>query len=198
MVDYPELAGHLALDASIVVNSIFERAVIHISCGILLLEAEKESFSRMLLAPPMWMQAQGKINSVNEGNAQQFTSENIPHELSYAQKLELQMKRRKTSTDDIAVQYINLDILCGTSVSYDQLFSAAKHILTDTRKSISPVVFESVVLLKVIRKDWDVSSVGQAMGQTTVKSFGGVGLTSVAGVAGSEIANGNNNLFYDS
>ena len=92
------------------------------------------------------------------------------------------MKRRKTSTDDIAGQYINLDILCGTSVSCERLFSAAKHILTDTRKSTSPAVFESILLLKVNRKEWDVNSVGRAMGQTTGMSFGGVGLTSV-GVA---------------
>jgi hypothetical protein len=78
------------------------------------------------------------------------------------------------------------------------LFSAAKHILKDTRKSTSPAVFESILLLKVNRKEWDVSSVGRAMDQTTGKSFGGVGLTSVAGVASSEIADHDDDLFYDS
>jgi hypothetical protein len=153
MVDYPELAGHLAPDASIVVNPIFERAVIQISRGMSLSEEEKESVSSMLLPPPMTMRTQDEVNHVNEGNAQQFTAESIPVELSYAQKLELRMKRRKTSTDDIAGQYINLGILCGTSVSCERLFSAAKHILTDTRKSTSPAVFESILLLKVNRNN---------------------------------------------
>jgi hypothetical protein len=41
-------------------------------------------------------------------------------------------------------------------------------------------------------------SVGRAMGQRTGKSFGGVGLTSVASVASSEIADDDDDLFYDS
>ena len=75
---------------------------------------------------------------------------------------------------------------------------SGQHILTDTRKSTSPAVFELILLLKVNRKEWDVSSVGRAMGQTTGKSFGVVGLTSVAGVASSEIADNDYDLFYDS
>jgi hypothetical protein len=42
--------------------------------------------------------------------------------LSYVQKIEARIKRRKTSNDEIASQYFNLDILSGTSVSCDRLF----------------------------------------------------------------------------
>jgi hypothetical protein len=59
------------------------------------------------------------------------------------------MKRRKTCNDDIATKYINLDVICGTSVECERLFSVAKNTLTDTQKSTSPAVFEAILLLKM-------------------------------------------------
>jgi hypothetical protein len=47
------------------------------------------------------------------------------NELLYAQKVELQMKQRKTCNDDIATKYITLDVICGTSVECKRLFSVA-------------------------------------------------------------------------
>lgn len=88
--------------------------------------------------------------------------------ISYAQKVQDRVKRQKTGKDTIASEYINLDIVAGTSVSCERLFSSAKHILTDTRKSTSPaVVFEAILLLQVNRSEWDVHTMGRAMGRTT-------------------------------
>ena len=84
-----------------------------------------------------------------------------------AEKIKDRQKRQKTGNDTLASQYINLDILAGTSVSCERLFSSAKHILTDTRKSTSPAVFEAILLLKVNRTEWDVHTMGRAMGRTT-------------------------------
>ena len=83
------------------------------------------------------------------------------------EKLALRTKQQKTTTDGIAKQCINhLEILSGTSVSCEQLFSIAKFILTDTRKSMSPSVFESILLLKVNwSTEWDALSVGKSMGK---------------------------------
>ena len=83
------------------------------------------------------------------------------------EKLALRTKQQKTTTDGIAKQCINhLEILSGTSVSCEQLFSIAKFILTDTRKSMSPSVFESILLLKVNwTTEWDALSVGKSMGK---------------------------------
>ncbi len=58
-------------------------------------------------------------------------------------------------------------MLPGTSVNCERLFSAAKFILSDTRKRTTPNLFEALLLLKVIRGFWNVYSVGQAMGRTT-------------------------------
>lgn len=57
--------------------------------------------------------------------------------------------------------YMNLDILPGTSVTCERLFSLAKHVLTDTRKRTSPALFEALMLLKVNRDLWDVILVGK-------------------------------------
>ena len=87
----------------------------------------------------------------------------------------------------------------GTSVSIEQLFTTAKFILTDTRKSTSPAVFETIILLKVNQTEWDVYSVGNAMGRTTGVSFsgrdGGGGDTPGCDDGG---AVDDNDLFYDS
>jgi hypothetical protein len=195
MFDYPELAGHLAPDAKIVVNPVFERAVVQISAGMVLSDDEKESVSNLLLPLPTDV-----LDGNNDVAANAFAANASgiidDAQLSYTQKLELRIKRTKTSNDGIARKYINLDVLCGTSVSCERLFSAAKHILTDTRKSTSPAVFESILLLKVNRKEWDVHSVGRAMGQTTGVSFAGGRAISV--VNGEEsVSDIDNDLFYE-
>jgi len=51
-------------------------------------------------------------------------------------------------------------------VSCERLFSAAKHILTDVRKSTSPVLFEAILFLKHNRALWNERTVGKAMGKT--------------------------------
>jgi hypothetical protein len=55
----------------------------------------------------------------------------------------------------------------------ERLFSVAKFIRTDSRKSMSPYVFESIPLLKVNQTEWDALGVGKSMGKTNGMSFGG-------------------------
>jgi hypothetical protein len=62
--------------------------------------------------------------------------------------------------------YIDLNVLPGTSVNCERLFSAAKFILSDTRKRTSPKLFEALLLLKVNRNKWNSVAVGKAMGRT--------------------------------
>ena len=190
--DYPELGGHLDPDASIVVNPVFERAVLQISKGQLLTDEERNSVSCMVLPTPMNVDD----DDVAAGIAQDSTTAD---NLSYAQQLELRIKRRKTTNVEMSItQYLNLDMLSGTSVSCERLFSLAKFILTDTRKSTSPAVFEAILLLKVNRSEWNVHSVGKAMGRTTGAQFsaGGNGVP----VVGDNHCDHDDHLelFYDS
>jgi len=164
--DYTALRGHLSSDAAIVVNPVFERAVVKISRGLDLSDEERLSVKCLLLPTDddpnnnTSTLLPADVTPTNGGTAQQ-------QELSYAQKLELRIKRRKKSNDNIALSYMNLDVLAGTSVSCERLFSAAKFILTDLRKSTSPSVFEAILLLKVNRSEWDVHTVGKALGRTS-------------------------------
>lgn len=165
--DYPELGGHLAPDASIVGNPLFERAVLQLSKGQRLTPEERNSVSCLVLPLPT------NVDNNNHDAAGGGDAHDInPQDLSYAQQLELRMKRRKTTHAEMSImQYLNLDMLSGTSVSCERLFSLAKFILTDTRKSTSPAVFEAILLLKVNRSEWNVQSVGKAMGRTTGAQF---------------------------
>ena len=61
---------------------------------------------------------------------------------------------------------MDLHVLPGTSVNCERLFSAAKFILSDTRKRTSPKLFEALLLLKVNKSYWNALSVGKAMGMT--------------------------------
>ena len=63
-------------------------------------------------------------------------------------------------------QFVNLDVIPGTSVNCERLFSLAKHILTDTRKNTSPILFEAMWFLKVNRSLCNAHSVGITMGRT--------------------------------
>jgi hypothetical protein len=69
--------------------------------------------------------------------------------------------------------YINLSQLPGTLGNCERLFSAAKFILSNTRKQTSPTLFEELLLLKVNAESWKVFSVGKAMGQSYKKENGG-------------------------
>ena len=62
--------------------------------------------------------------------------------------------------------YIDLEMLRGTSVNCERLFSAAKFILSDTRKRTSPTLFEALLLSKVNSSYRNVYSVGQAIGRS--------------------------------
>ena len=158
--DYPEMGGHLSADAEIVVDRVFERSVMKVSKGLTLTEEERHSISCLLLPVHDPTNPASPVSAATAtGTAQQ------QEDLSYAQKLELRMKRRKTTNDNLLQHYVNLNVLAGTSVSCERLFSAAKFILTDLRKSMSPAVFEAILLLKVNRSEWDVNSVGRAMGR---------------------------------
>jgi len=141
MDDYPELGGHLAANAAIVSNPTFERAVSKIAKGHPISDEERDSVSCLLKPVIEDERVQADVSDDIDGG-----DSTRSNELSYAQKVELRMKRRKSCNDDIATKYINLDVICGTSVECERLFSVAKNILTDTRnqphlQSLKPSYF---------------------------------------------------------
>jgi len=86
--------------------------------------------------------------------------------VNYAMRVEQRLKRKKMDSNT-GGKYINLDILQGTLVNCERLFSIAKHILSDRWKKTSPRLFEALLFLKANRKLWNVYAVGVAMGRST-------------------------------
>ena len=64
-------------------------------------------------------------------------------------------KKRKVITNE----FIDLSFIPPTSNIVERLFSAARLVLTDYRKSMSPYTFECVMFLKINRDLWDASLV---------------------------------------
>ena len=189
MDDFPELSGHLAADAQIVANPIFERTVLKIAKGHPISDVERASVRCLLWKPAVGHEDDSLLLVDDNANG-------ASEELTYAQKVELRMKRRKSCSNEIAAKYINLDVLCGTSVECERLFSIAKNILTDARKSTSPAVFQATLVLKVNRREWDVYTVGRAMGKSTGERFSVLGGGDGVCVGGEEAAD-DPDLFYE-
>ena len=84
---------------------------------------------------------------------------------SYAVRVAKRLKMQSRLENIGREQFVNLDVIPGTSVNCERLFSLAKHILTDTRKNTTPILFEALLFLKVVNRSlWDAHSVGIAMG----------------------------------
>ena len=101
--DYPELSGNLATDAEIVENVEFERSVVKIAKGLILTEEQRESVRGLMVPAP----SVATGTTVVIGTSITVSNEG---ELSYAQKVEQRIKRKKISNDAIASRYINLGI----------------------------------------------------------------------------------------
>ena len=92
-------------------------------------------------------------------------SESDDEDVSYAVRVAKRLRQEEMETIR-RDQFVNLDVIPGTSVNCERLFSLAKNILTETRKCTAPVLFEALLFLKMNKNLWDAYSVGNAMGRT--------------------------------
>ena len=157
--DYPEFQHHIGDAARIIQDEVFEKVVMQISRGLPL--SEEQRVAAQLLVKP-----EEQLNELEIPSAENNNVAGAPE--SYSQTLQRQLKRQKREAGERPADiYINLQILPGTSVNCERLFSIAKFILSDTRKRTNPELFEALLLLKVNRDYWNMYSVGEAMGRTT-------------------------------
>lgn len=98
------------------------------------------------------------LNPFVQTNESTTISPTKPKSLS-AQALN-RVKRRK-----VLAEYVSLDHIPPTSNIVERLFSAARLILTDYRKSMDPYTFECLLFLKVNRKKWDINLVSKLVGK---------------------------------
>ena len=164
VADYPTMRHHVGDDSHLVVYPAFENAVLRISMCMPLLCPLQQHAVANLVRPERRHQhlrggqvAEQAASLANDEEEDDF--ENYAHRVAKRMKLQLQAHVPRD-------QYINLDVIPGTSVNCERLFSVAKHILTDTRKNTSPLLFEALMFLKLNRNLWNHYSVGKAMGRT--------------------------------
>jgi hypothetical protein len=123
--------------------------------------SEEERIAGLRLLQPDDPNVQGDEDA---SFSREHAEDHFQGEESYSQALERKLKRQRRITEsERSDRYMNLDLLPGTLVNCERLFSAAKFILSDTRKRTSPTLFEALLLLKVNSSYWNVVSVSQAM-----------------------------------
>ena len=67
----------------------------------------------------------------------------------------------RTKRRRVPAQYLCLNHIPPTSNIVERLFSSARLILTDYRKSMDPYTFECLMFLQVNRSKWDINVVSQ-------------------------------------
>ena len=157
--DYPEFKHYIADDAAIVEDVVFERTIMKIARGLPLSEDERIAGLRLLQPDDTSLQGN------DDASSREDAEDHLQGAESYSQALERKLKRQRRITESERSDccYMNLNMLPGTSVDCERLFSAAKFILSDTWKRTSPTLFEALLLLKVNSSYWNVVSVSQAM-----------------------------------
>lgn len=161
LIDFPDFAHYISNEASIIEDEMFEKAVMQLARGMPLTEEQRNSIQGLLVKPD---NNQGTED--NESNAENSDEEDTSETFSQALQRKLKRQKRERGLEQLGDKYLNLDMLPGTSVNCERLFSMAKFILSDTRKRTNPNLFEALLLLKVNTRFWSVYSVGEAMGLT--------------------------------
>ena len=145
------MATYLSPTANIIENPAFERAVVKI------LEAREDSLtSEEALSALCLTKKVINIDDEKETGKQQ-------EEMSYYEQI--QAKRRRTSQTS---KYIDCRFLVATTCRVERLFSEAKHILTDVRKHMSPMLFEALLFLRCNLEYWNAALVAEAIQKSKV------------------------------
>jgi len=145
MVKIPSLASHIAADAPIVEEPNFESGLVKIQQHN---EANLHYFEKLLLRP--WL-----LSSQSAA-----TAEAAEEDEDFATQ---QLKKQRSSSEQPASRYCNLDWIPPTSNVCERLFSQAGLVLTDVRKRLSEDNFDRLLRLKVNRDMWDVQLVNRAL-----------------------------------
>ena len=141
--DYPEMGEYLGDTAIIVCSPDFENELVKLMNGRnASMTADEKTATEML-----------KI----EGSESSDT-DRIEEKLGYFDTC----KRRKVSTAKKESIYIDCSFIVATSNTVERLFSTCKHVLTDSRKSMSPIIFEAIIFLKVNKIFWNVKMIASA------------------------------------
>lgn len=73
--------------------------------------------------------------------------------------MQIEKRHRESATHS----YVNCDFIIGSAAEVERLWSIAKHLLKDNHKSMSPLLFEALLFLKLNNSYWDLNLVSKAM-----------------------------------
>jgi hypothetical protein len=142
--NYPEMERHISEGGAIVHSPDFENGLVKLQDELWEELAPEEE----LLMRPFLL----------ENSTVQLISPTKPSSLAAAA---LKTKKRKI----VSCPYINVSQIPPTSNIVERLFSAARLVLTDYRKSMTPYTFECVMFLKFNRNYWDNVLVSKMVGK---------------------------------
>lgn len=134
---YPIMERYLSANAAIIQSPYFESGLVKVQDG------EDETLTRDEIAALHGMR-----------NLQSGPNENISVNTNI---VELALKKRKLNISS----YVDTTFIPPTSNVVERLFSGARLILTDYRKSMTPYTFECVMFLKMNRDLWDISLIAK-------------------------------------
>eukprot|EP00171_Calliarthron_tuberculosum_P001491 IDg1491t1 len=80
-------------------------------------------------------------------------------ELSIASMVRERKRRRLLQRE----KYVNCNFILGSVAEVERLWSIAKNVRSSSRKSLTPLLFESILFLKVNKEYWNLEVVIQAM-----------------------------------
>ena len=93
-----------------------------------------------------------------------------------AEQLKSEQHRKRKVTDELVADNMNtvedhvLDHVIGSAAEVERLWSIAKHILTDTRSKMAPIVFEAILFLRFNRDIWNEFTVVDALNAVRVEN----------------------------
>lgn len=144
LLKYPEMERHISERGGIVHSPDFENGLVKLQDELWEDLAPEEEF---LMLPFLL-----------ENSDVQLISPTKPSSLAAAA---LKTKKRKI----VSCPYINVSQIPPTSNIVERLFSSARLVLTDYRKSMTPYTFECVMFLKFNRSYWDNVLVSKIVGK---------------------------------
>ena len=142
---FPCTEQYLSANAEIVHSPDFESGIVKI------IDENAEDLTEL---------EKGAVEVFSRQESQVDNGDTPEGDLSIVEKA-LKLKKRKV----IRSQYVTLDFIPATSNIVERLFSNARLVLTDYRKSMSPYTFECVMFLKFNRKYWDLALVSKIVGK---------------------------------
>lgn len=137
---------YISESASIVTHELFESAVIKIQEGRenALSRHEKRAVSCLLKEP-------------SSEDTTQSTNDDSDYSMPMAQQI---AKRRKKN--EYHSKYVDCSFILGSVAEVERLWSSAKHILSEQRQLMTPLLFEALLFLKLNIRFWDESLVSDA------------------------------------